>query len=97
MSAAPLSLSQAAASATASLNVLWDAMGVGADERAAFLTQTAEDVASIYASRVASQAERRAAVEAEIEALKTTIRDMQTAMEEPVELVRRAAAARLAH
>ena len=81
-------LIQCATGASHQLSQLWDVIGVGAEERAAFLAQVAADVAATYASRVASQADRRAILEAEIDGLRTTIEDMQVAMEEPVDVVR---------
>ena len=86
--AAPLDLTGLAASASSQLHVLWDVIGVPDDERSSFLSQVAADVAATYASRVASQADRRAILEAEIEGLRTTIEDMQIAMEEAVDVVR---------
>ena len=87
-------LIQCATGASHQLSQLWDVIGVGAEERAAFLAQVAADVAATYASRVASQADRRAILEAEIDGLRTTIEDMQVAMEEPVDVVRGGARAR---
>jgi len=82
------SLVAAATAAQAHLAGLWDAMGVPADERATFLAQMSADAQAIYASRVAGQAGRKGALEAEIAALQATIRDMRVSMEEPGPIVR---------
>lgn len=75
-------LQRLATETAGALGQLWDAMGVPAAERAAFLEQITADVAAIYSSRVASQEDRKAALEAEIEGLRATIGDMLIAMEE---------------
>lgn len=74
--------------AASALGALWDSMGVLDAERAAFLGALSADVSAIFASRVASQVDRKAALEAEVLSLQNTIRDMRGAMEEPAPSVR---------
>lgn len=75
-------LTTLASDAAAALSSLWDAIGVAPEERAAFVSQLGDAVASVYASRVTSQEERKASLEVEIEALLTTRANMLIAMEE---------------
>lgn len=77
-----------AARAVTSLTSLWDEMGVLPPERTSFLSALSAEVSSIFSSRVASQADRKAALEAEVLSLQATIRDMRGAMEEPAPTVR---------
>ena len=83
-----LNLAEIAATCSSQLQQLWEVIGVSEEERSAYLAQLAADVAATYASRVQNQTDRRALLEAEIEGLRTTIKDMQVAMEEPIDVVR---------
>ncbi len=79
---AQLDLTALANEASSQLAALWDTMGVGAEERGERLETLQAQVAALYASTVAGEAGRRAAIEAEIATLQTTIDNMIHAMEE---------------
>jgi hypothetical protein len=85
---AAINLAETASSCSSQLHKLWDMIGVGDEERASYLAQLTSDVAAIYAARVQNQTDRCSLLEAEIEGLRTTIKDMQVAMEEPIDVVR---------
>jgi hypothetical protein len=82
-----LDLTALAADTASRLSSIWDELGVGPQDRAAFLDALAVDVAAIYSSRVQGEMARKAGIEAEIEQLRITIQNMITAMEEAASVV----------
>ena len=70
------------------LNTLWDDIGVAEGERFEFLEGIVQAVRDVYRSRVASQEERKEALEREIAQLGDTISSMQNIMAENVAMVR---------
>jgi hypothetical protein len=77
-----------AAEAEMALSSLWSALGIAEAERAALRASVGADVAALLDAKVATQAARKAAVEGDIAHLRTTISNMQTAMEERIAVVR---------
>lgn len=82
------SLQTLADDAAAQLAAIWDALGVEGAERGDYARLLHEDVAAVFRSRVETQAARRAAVAADIDALRTTIANMHHAMEQEEVVVR---------
>ena len=76
-----------ASDALSQLGDLWNTMGVQNEERASYLSQITSDVATMYATCVSRQVDRKSLLDAEIQGLQTTIEDMQVAMDEPVNVV----------
>lgn len=77
----PINLESLAADAAAQLQEVWNLIGVADAERGEFLADLSAKVAALYENAVASQQERQAGLEAEIEQLQQTVMGLQEAMD----------------
>jgi uncharacterized protein YceH (UPF0502 family) len=77
----PINLESLAADAAAQLQEVWNLIGVADAERGEFLADLSAKVAALYENAVASQQERQAGLEAEIEQLQQTVVGLQEAMD----------------
>lgn len=77
-----LDLQRLASETHASLDTCWSDLGIEQEERNVFLQSLAEDVRSIYRSRVEGQEARRREKFEQVHAMSVLIQGMQRAMEE---------------
>ena len=77
-----LDLQKLATDTNAALTHCWADLGISEEERSSYLQKLAEDVASIYRSRVGEQETRRREKSEQVDSMISLIQGMQRAMEE---------------